>query len=137
MAIEIFLASVSAIAGLTQAMIAQGDRLDKLRALEAAQKNFLDPRWSVEHNPQLLLLAASIPEPIMEAMKDNVYRCWTRLEHFISGDQYAPDERTRRHIEARKCVCRELQEMMNYIPLESLPEDLQNSWRVCGCPTPS
>jgi hypothetical protein len=140
-------------------MIAQEERLSKFRILEtrstsrernlppeylrtlhqlndeavvAGQNAFLAPAWSVNVNPELATLARAIPPDILEAMKNNVNRCWERLKHFISQDQYTPDERIIAHSRARKCVCDELQELLNY--LGSLPDDLQAYWNACGCP---
>lgn len=163
MAIEIFFSAVSAISSVTQLLMKQEERLERFKnrfpelrstakrtdlpsdylslieelnkdAQEVGTDAFSSPRWSVESNPILVTVARQIPDPILEAMKNNVYRCWTRLEHFISDNRYTPEERTRAHVLARQCVCDELQELLKY--LGKLPDDLQGFWNACNCPTP-
>lgn len=159
---EIFMATVSALSGAIQVMIAQDHRLDAYRnrfpelrsrvprkdlpadylelmaelnttarqegqrALEDAERT---PIASVD-----LKNMRSIPEPIMVAMRKNVDTCWKRLEHFLAESLYTPEERTRVHVFARQCVCRELKEILNY--LDELPPDLQGYWNACSCPNP-
>lgn len=160
MAIEIFFAAVSAICSSTQVMMMQEERLRRFRipeqrslgrrdlpddyvselqnlndeARKAGESAYKSPDWNATNNPELRLIAKKVPENILEAMKNNVQRCWDRLHHFISNNQYTPQERNIAHMLARKCVCDELVELQNY--LGELPEDLQGYWNACGCPNP-
>lgn len=158
MSIEIFLATVSALSSVTQLMMKQQDRLDQFRILEkrsADARPELPPGYQevlgemnddakkigaeayanaksiVAAKPEIASLERRIPPAILDAMTANVERCWSRLQHFISDDQYTPIERRISHMRARQCVCDELQELLNY--LGSLPDDLQAYWNACNC----
>lgn len=156
--IDTFLAAVSAIAAITQVMIAQQDRLERFPIIEkrgaghkpelppgyqkalselneeaknAGDKAADDSRALVRSDPAYLALEREIPEPIVVVMTENVMRCWERLKHFLSDDCYTPVERQLAHMRARRCVCAELIELKRY--LRQLPDDLQKQWNACDC----
>ena len=158
-----FLATISALSSLAQVLMAQEQRLERYKdkfpelrstqprkdlpsdylnlvdilnaeAQTASEQAVKSPELTLEKIPELAGITRAIPPAILEAMRNNVQRCWDRLQHFISENHYTPEERQRAHVFARQCICNELSEMINY--LGELPADLQQYWNACGCPTP-
>lgn len=154
---SLFFGAVQAISSVAQIMMMQEERLKQfeiihqaggrpdlpqeyrdellrlnLEAKQAGEESKRNP--IIVSNEELRILEKKIPEFVQEKMVSNVMRCWERLSHFIDGNEYTPDERKISHIRARKCVCNELQELLNY--LGTLPADLQAYWDSCGCPNP-
>lgn len=156
----LFLGTVQAITSVAQVMMMQEERLKRFKILyQAGEGNRpeLPPGYREEliklnleakqageasrlkplivSTEEVLAIERKLPEAIQEKMVANVMRCWDRLSHFIDENEYTPDERKLSHIRARRCVCNELQELLNY--LGALPPELQGYWESCGCPTPS
>lgn len=155
--LTVFLTTISAISGVVQVMIAQDTRLKQFPITETFSKGSraaLPPgyrqvvkeineqaevagRTAMENasvlvdSPGIQAVSLALPRGVGDAMTANVERCWTRLTEFITDDQYTPAERTAAHIRARRCVCNELNELLNYVKV--LPLELQNYWELCGC----
>ena len=60
-------------------------------------------------------------------------KCMKSLVRGLEDDDLLPDERERLGRQARRCVCREIKVVLDFIQREQIPADLLDQWSFHGC----
>jgi len=123
MAAEIIIAGISATMEAIELWLSVRDRL-------RARRVFVDSYQRITPSQRLEArqLESLVPPDVLDSMKERVERCWERYSKVLKDEQgYLPDEVDSATQAVQRCICRELQRLLE-LNREIPPGTLKRWW---------